>query len=775
MAPIIKILLLIDGVIYDLIDSVYDIFDFLARLNIFGEDSYNDIVGRIYIVLGVIMLFVLAYTLLRAIINPDDFAKGEKSFPNLAKNVVISLILIVLLPTIFNVAFSMQNALLNTGTITKLILGDTNLDYTEKYQNETITMTPGKMMAVNTFSAFFYPNPENPVCGDSGVQGTRIDVENCKDNITADGFIWRNSEITLRQVDTEVKAGKSMTAYNKFSDAVSDDQIHYTVIISTVAGVFLLYVLLNFCFDMALRVVKLMFYQIIAPIPIICRVVPFGTLKDVFNNWLKQVLSTFFEVFVRIAIMNFGVLLIKLCLEAFNSGYRNGILSVGRAEYNLSWLQFSLARLLVIFGIVMFIRKAPELISKMFGIDTGGMKLGLRDKLQQSGVYTAGAAVQSGLFAGANNLRSGISKTRKDFDAAKATGDKKQMRKALWSGVARTGASTIGGFGSGFGRAGYGARSAKSGKEMHDAAQKGTAASNEARLKRANYRASHLVRDAHGNEKTFATTFNVLKGHGTDYIEGVGEKIGFNNLEELQRQKAIADEARGFYTEMSDFVKDNEMVANFAGLYDAEMKREITGKTVDEAAYKKAVDAERALLARDNKHRGLSPAQLQRLAENRVDRSSFERDMTPQEMAQALQERQDNLKRLDELKKLATIKAINEKLADVDADGKIKDGRFQAVANKVKVFKEQHPDVEIVDNMSQIKSVTWQSSWDDIMSGKNFTSVADYNLAVDNLMSEMKKGTAGVSYFSDSENAKNASGAISAEIAKKVQEKKSKE
>ena len=38
------------------------------------------------------MLFILAYSLLRAIINPDDFSKGDYSFPNIIKNVIISII-----------------------------------------------------------------------------------------------------------------------------------------------------------------------------------------------------------------------------------------------------------------------------------------------------------------------------------------------------------------------------------------------------------------------------------------------------------------------------------------------------------------------------------------------------------------------------------------------------------------------------------------------------------------------------------------------------------
>ena len=148
---IIKILLLIDGVIYNLIDRVYSIFEFLARLNLFGEEQYNAIVNRLYIILGTVMLFVLAYALLRAIINPDDFAKGEHSFPNLIKNLIISLIIIVLLPTIFTVAFNVQNAILNTGTITKVILGENNLGV----QDGDVEMEPGRMMAYYTFTSFW--------------------------------------------------------------------------------------------------------------------------------------------------------------------------------------------------------------------------------------------------------------------------------------------------------------------------------------------------------------------------------------------------------------------------------------------------------------------------------------------------------------------------------------------------------------------------------------------------------------------------------------------
>ena len=131
-AIIFNVLLLLDGAIYNLIDYLYDIFDFLAKINIFGADDYNAIVSRIYVILGLFMLFVLAYSLLKAVINPDDFAKGENSFPNLIKNVVISLaILVVTILIVANVAIKIySNAILNYGT--KMSLGDMIRIYKDK-------------------------------------------------------------------------------------------------------------------------------------------------------------------------------------------------------------------------------------------------------------------------------------------------------------------------------------------------------------------------------------------------------------------------------------------------------------------------------------------------------------------------------------------------------------------------------------------------------------------------------------------------------------------
>ena len=284
MATIWGVLIRIDGAIYNLICYVYEIFYYLATLNIFTEEHYQGIVSRIYVVLGLFMLFVLAYSLLKAIINPDDYAKSDQSFPKLIKNVVVSLVIIVLLPTVFSVAFNIQNAVLNNNTIPKIILG---ID--DAAEND---VGGGRTIAYNLFKAFFYPES----CSSDS-------IDDCRSDINGNGSWGATNGYPLSDRDEEVLAGGSFSVYSYYSEAVRDDDLSYLFPISTIAGIFTLYVLLNFCFDMAIRVVKLAFYQIIAPIPVICRVLPGGGMKDVFNKWVKQIISIFLEVFIRIGVI----------------------------------------------------------------------------------------------------------------------------------------------------------------------------------------------------------------------------------------------------------------------------------------------------------------------------------------------------------------------------------------------------------------------------------------------------------------------------------------
>ncbi len=461
------------------------------------------------------MLFVLAYSLLKAVINPDEFAKGESSFPKLIKNVVVSLAIIAILPTAFTVAFNFQNAVLNKNTIPGLVFGVNSEDY-----NKATDADAGRDMSYYVLSAFLHPNFD--WCNEKGYavndnESGDVNLSECASEIDGDGdWLLTNGE-DLKSVTENFKAGSyDISAFNDFGESAAAGKLTYNVFISTIAGVFLLYVLLNFCFDMAVRVVKLMFFQIIAPIPVICRVIPGGKLKDVFSDWMKKTISTYVEVFIRIAIMYLGVFMISQVVDNFSSA------NLG----NLGPTQKLIAEALIIMGVVIFMRQAPKLIGDMFHLDSGGMKLGIMDKLAMGGALTAGAVAGGAFGTLGRNLVSGARGVKN------ADGAWNKVKAGLF-GAASVGAGTLSGAARGFNRG----KGAKNLADMKKAAGGAVAATSAAKAKRDAYRASHT--SASGALDTLG---NVMLGHISDAGVGVAEYFGVNNVEDLVNDNKLIDD-----------------------------------------------------------------------------------------------------------------------------------------------------------------------------------------------------------------------------------------
>lgn len=458
MSIVYNVFLFLDGMIYGLIDSIFDVFNFLAKVNLFSNENYMKIVRNVYMILGLIMLFALSYSLLKAVINPDEFAKGEQSFPKMIKNVIISLAIIAVLPTVFNFAFNLQNTILNQHTIPRLILG-------EEFDGNN-NSSPGRLLSYNMFSAFLHVNEE--YCTKDNENETVFDTSDaktCAEDIKTNKSNakwykpWRllNKSETFYDIDTSIKDGEiALVNYNNFGEAVAEGKLSYLMLISTICGLYILWVLTNFCFDMAVRVIKLVFFQIIAPIPVVCRVIPGGKLKDVFSTWTKKTIGTFVDVFIRVGILYLGIFIIQLVIENWPN------LDVSK----LSYTQGLIAKALVLMGTVIFIRQAPKLISDMFHLDTGDMKLGLMDKLAAGGGLMAAAAT-GGLGLGA--VRN-FAKSRRDGKGI----------------LSSAGSALTGGLAAGIG-AGYGARKAKNFNDLKSATSKGISNQMDARKKVQNY------------------------------------------------------------------------------------------------------------------------------------------------------------------------------------------------------------------------------------------------------------------------------------------------
>lgn len=444
--------LFLDGIVYNFVRWFYQIFLFLAQLNLFDTDDYISIVNRLYIIIGVVMLFILAYSLLKAIIDPDEFAKGEASFPNLIKNVVISLIIIVLLPTVFDVAYRMQNAILRHDVIGKIFLS-------ENYRPSDID-NGGNLIASKTFSAFLYATEEGR-----------------ENSISSNTFFFWGGDLTFQDALDEVERGESFLIFTNFSQAVDDAEITYNVVVSTIAGLFLLWCILLFCFDLGTRVVKLIFYQTIAPVAVICRILPGGKAKSVFSNWVKLTLGTFAEVFIRVAVMYMGVYLIKLIDSKFHS------ISINADDFGLGIVQQGLVLAFLIMGVIAFMRQAPKLIQDLFGLELGGLNLGLKgltSRLADGGALAAASAIGGGATAMVRN-----------FNSAKGL-------RRLTSGLGGLGSGAVRGLRAGAGAQGFG--------DVRNAASTAASRATDARVRR---NARNARYDSEGR--------NFITGHLADF------------------------------------------------------------------------------------------------------------------------------------------------------------------------------------------------------------------------------------------------------------------
>lgn len=354
------ILLTIDYVIYLAINICYQLFEVVSKVEVFSTENVGVISRRIYTIIGIVMLFVFAYNIILAIVDPDSLSKGEKSVKNIVQNTIISIVLVTLFPLICEYMQIFQNHIIENNTIGNLIMGSTASDSGENGQ------TKGALnVSVTIFTAFYHPIDENkePVtlteCESSFVKlcsRYKEMADNAKNGI---GGLWNFMH------DEDLK------------DGIYDDDMEYLFPLSTIAGVVAAYLFLSFSLDLGVRAAKLGALKLIAPIPIFLRITkPKG---GQFDKWFSEFTKTYLQVFERIVIINFAMLLISFVsdINIFASG--------GGIFINV------IATVVVILGILKFAKDAPKLLEEIFSVKIPQMSI--KKKLNENEYALRGASV----------------------------------------------------------------------------------------------------------------------------------------------------------------------------------------------------------------------------------------------------------------------------------------------------------------------------------------------------------------------------------------------
>ncbi len=516
-----EICLSLDGIVYTFINFLFKLFLVLARANIFSNDETYKLVGRIYQLVGVIMLFIFTYAMLRKIVAPDG--KDKDSPSKIVFNIVKAIVLLAIVPSIFSYAFQIQEAILRQNTIGKVILGTSGNNTGASNPNEVIDKG-GVTMAQGVFEAFLFPT--------NGDKSSEV-----------------MSGITYQEMEEEVQHSGNFSVYQNSAGAVENGTLTYYWGISLIGGAVVIYMLISYCISLGFRIIKLAFYEIMAPVCIIASILP--SQKEMLSRWVKSTLSVFTEVFIRIAILFFITYIIQVVKNSMAAGQ----IFPTDLDFKLKALGFAA----IIMGLVTFMKSAPDLISKLTGIESGNMSLGIRDQLAKGGFFTAGAVAGGALLAGARKIGGGASEGfnkwrkansdyKKNIDSGMDKGTAKASRRKARASAVGTGLKGAGlaALTSPFSMISGGAKSfnkdAKSWKDMTSSAKKGATEVGEARQQRKSY-----IAKRGGTEKGFIGAIKNYAKAGKAYIgDKADDALSFVGIaagaDAYKEENAIIDE-----------------------------------------------------------------------------------------------------------------------------------------------------------------------------------------------------------------------------------------
>lgn len=415
----------LDKIIYGLIDDVYSLLMQIARTSIFDQDAIHAFSRRIYVMLGIFMLFKLMISIANYILNPDDLVDKDKGFTNIVKKAILSLVMIVLVPYIFNEAYALQSIILKENTIMNIIFGSPS-ERAERAgagggsANSTYVNNAGKKIQFTILYTFFQPNfDEYASTSGSNLLSCRDTYKKDPDNnndyvfrkrITFDGddeskknqtsgYIYElnpqcfgiynsaddkyeegpNKEGQLLQVFEIAGGDTGNSIYQNYAQGVAQQNyelmfkkdivelknnngtyvIDYKWGVSTAIGIAVVYLFLLFSIDIAARSIKLGFLELIAPVPIISYCDPKSSKDGMFKKWFDMCWKTYLELFFRLFALYFGIYVISL-VGTFKD--------VVTGEYVDNWL----VSIFMILGILIFIKKLPDILKDGLGINTSG-------------------------------------------------------------------------------------------------------------------------------------------------------------------------------------------------------------------------------------------------------------------------------------------------------------------------------------------------------------------------------------------------------------------
>lgn len=300
----------LDRAIYGFVSSLYEVITELANATIVGQGAIEDLYARIYTLLGIFMLFKIIFSFINYIINPDSFVDKSKGVQNLVRNVILVLILIIITPYLFYQLNRVQRAILNDEIIPRFIMGISSTDAQGQIRNQfqmsdecgsqfATAASDGDFIALSVLKPFYQ------------LEATTSDIPQ---GYCATGTVTPSSYL-------------KKDIFNKDKFVEDTYLVDYKFFISTIAGIVVFLIFVSFCFDVAVRSIKMAFLQMIAPIPIMSYIDPASGKNGLLTKYAKQVGATWASLFIRLVALFFAIHIISIIdFAQITKGTKHGVL-----------------------------------------------------------------------------------------------------------------------------------------------------------------------------------------------------------------------------------------------------------------------------------------------------------------------------------------------------------------------------------------------------------------------------------------------------------------
>lgn len=373
-----------DWCVYSVAAVILRIIFQLANFELTG--FYESIEKRVYVILGIFMLFKITISLITYLVNPDKINDKEQGVSKVVTRIITVLVMLIMLPTFFSFMTELQNKLLPV--VPRIIVGTANT------LNSDSVYDVSENMALTMIQAFAHKK--------DGCDGDEIS-----------------------------NLGNFLVSINDVCSSSSSKTYRYDYlpVISTIVGVAMCYCLFSMAIQVSIRAIKLIILRMMAPIPVISYIDPKSSKDGAFSHWVKTFMMTWGELFINLGILYFIVYIVDFMISKdawrgfFSSTSGNGLVSIWDGAMLLSFL---------IVGLFFFGKSAPK-----FVFDA----LGIKDKGNFVRMLGMGATAVGGIGAMRSTLR-----TRNEYDSKNRTNGLTASRaitnfgKSLFSGLGAVGA-----------------------------------------------------------------------------------------------------------------------------------------------------------------------------------------------------------------------------------------------------------------------------------------------------------------------------------------------